>query len=348
VDAGHRRRAPEWSKFVTTIRVNEDGLRAVVNAVDSSADEAHSAAVWLSTGGLSQALIGVLSGHGLSAVGLAAQAEELAARTVSQSHLIRGDADLARTWGDNLLGSQVFATSSRDWPAVASGASDWLGDVHSQWKWLGRSLNYLANGSWGTHARRWRTFAYNGSAFSLVGGGALTVAGDLAGGSGGEFVSQTGKFTTAAFEFGTVAKYGSQWTRYLGGKTLLKAAAPLTLAFAAYDAYGLATTGYREALHGDAHGHPPTVRAAIYAAKWVDTLGTVAFAVAPFTGPAAPWLAGGGAALMGLSALVRGTIFASDYLHEHPDLAQQWTSAITSSALHSWAPIRPVRLGLSM
>jgi hypothetical protein len=330
---------------MTTVRVDEAGIRSVINALESAAGEARSTSAFLATHGLGAAALATLTGHGLAAGVLVARMEGLAVSAASHAHELHSDAQVTGEWGNALIGSQVFRTSGTDWAGIAHDGKGLLSVGWSERKWFKRLAHYVHDKSLLSHSRTWTKFGDYGRVFSRTGSSLLglagTVAGSVVGGAAGGFIGSAGDAVTSVWGFGTLHLHPQTYARFLGTKAAGKALLPLAALEIGTSIHSLATTDYQDLVHGDAQGHSDTTRNVIYSAKVIDTVGTAGIAIGLAT--ANPIVLGVGLTLTGVSAITRGTIFASDYLHEH-DVTVKSATRVLSSLTPDWPHIRTPHL----
>lgn len=329
---------------MTMVRVDEAGIRSVINALESAAAETRLTSAFLSTHGLGAAALATLSGHGLAAGVLVARMESLAVSTASHAHELDNDVQLTADWGNALIGSQVFRTSGRDWKGIINDGRRLLNTGWSERKWLSNFAKYVEHGDLAKHSKTWTKFGDYGRAFSRTGLGAATLLGTYIGGSAGGVIEAGGTVLSSAWGLRTLELHWANngFARFLGSKAAGKAFLPIAALSVALSAKSLATTDLQEAIHGDAAGHSDATRSVLYGAKVLDTVGTATFAVGLVTGN--PVLIGAGLVFTGVSAIARGTIFATDYVHEHHITLKSAAAGVVKSLTPQWPHIHTPRL----
>lgn len=320
---------------MTGIAISESGLDQVVTALDRWAQETASAGTWLGSAGLGATAIAALTGHGLVALPVMFDLERLAARTLEHGAGLTATTGQARDWGGALLGSQVMATSSRDWFAIVTDTGKIALDVKKDGKWAERAYGYALHGRWSEHASRWKAYGPFKSGAVGFAGDAFGLAGAVIGGASGAVVGAAGGLGVAAY--GLTALWHDKYLQTVGGKVAARVMLPLAALEVGVNVRQLAGSDLHELAFGDAARHSDNTRSFLYGAKVLDTVSTAALAVAPFSGPALPVIAGVGLVLMGASALIDGAVAVTDLLHEHHvtrHSAQAWAS---SEAKHAAA-----------
>lgn len=333
---------------MTSIRVSKEGVDSVVESLHVVADELTHTAVVMQENGLGTASLSLLAGHGLPTA-LFAQVELLCARALSESARLRETAEVARANGESLLGADVTQTRSMDWLGMFKSGYNLGHDLNQSGPELLRAASYTVNGTWLSHASRWKAFGSMHAGFVGVGSGVAGVAGVLIPGAAGRFVSAAGGLASSAFQLGTVVRYAesSQFVRLMGGRAVAKVAAPIGFLMAGKNIFDLATTDYDNLVHGDSNQHSNTVRTALYGSKVIDTIGIVAVSgatvaalvvSAPASVPIIGAIMVGGLALSGVSALINGTVAAQDYNKEHPEVLRQALRMVQATAGSRWPP----------
>jgi hypothetical protein len=334
---------------VTTIRVSPDGVRVVVDAGDHASHVLRETAAWTAGHGVTAAPLALLSGHGLAAPALAARLEALAARAGHEGGLFGDLALHAADAAARLISSQVFSlTRTGAWADLAHGLEE------GGWA-LGRVGRYLGTGTLAEHAAHWRfggTIDYRltglaGAVFGLVGaqfpessiyGHLLDEYGRLAVG-----VNEAVHFVPDAVGLGLKGAAGALraglpaiGAGVRAAPTLAKVGGVLGVAAVAWETYHLATDDLHDLIHGDERGHSAGQRAVLYGGKVVETAGSLALSIAPFTGPAAPVVAAVGGAMLAGGALARGAVFASDWVHDHHAEIDATAAAVAHTASSVW------------
>jgi hypothetical protein len=310
---------------VTGIRISQTDLDQVAGALDHWEREAAVAVAYIGGAGLSSVAIAALTGHGFAAPSLMFGLDKLVIGTLQHGTQLAGDAHQARSWGAALLGSQVMATSGSEWRDIGLKAFDLGREAGEGSKWLVKGGRYALHGTWAEHASRWKLFGHYKSTGVGIAGALLSLAGAFIPGAGGQIVEAAADLGVAGY--GAAAITSVRYLEVFGGKVLGKVFLPFAAASVLNNVMELKGGDYKDLVSGDAQHHSESTRSNLYSAKVLDTIGTAALAIAPFTGPAAPVVAGVACVLMGAGAIIKGAVFITDVLHAHH---------VTAHSVESW------------